>query len=159
MYEDLIKRLRDKSIFFGQIEIFDQMQKLLLEAANVIEAQDRHILTLQIEMMAEAESHIAEANRLNKWIEAFSKTEKTTHWISVTERLPEENGRYLVRYVRDIDLEGGVHSDEVRTMRFVDAQWRFPFICNPDVRKFVTREKVTHWMPLPEPPKEESNGV
>ena len=76
-------------------------------------------------------------------------------WIPVTERLPEENGRYLVRYVRDIDLEGGVHSDEVRTMRFVDAQWRFPFICNPDVRKFVTREKVTHWMPLPEPPKEE----
>ena len=88
-------------------------------------------------------------------IEVLSKKEKTTHWIPVTERLPEENGRYLVRYVRDIDLKGGVHSDEVRIMRFVDAQWRFPFICNPDVRKFVTREKVTHWMPLPEPPKED----
>ncbi len=84
-------------------------------------------------------------------IEALSKTEKTTRWIPVTERLPKENGRYLVRYVRDID---GVHSDEVRIMWFADAQWRFPFICNPNVRELVTMEKVTHWMPLPEPPKE-----
>ena len=37
MYEELIKRLRDKSIFFGQIEIFDQMQELLLETADAIE--------------------------------------------------------------------------------------------------------------------------
>lgn len=88
-------------------------------------------------------------------LEALSKMEKTTRWIPVTERLPKENGRYLVRYVRDIDLEDGVHSDEVRIMRFADAQWRFPFICNPDVRELVTMEKVTHWMPLPEPPKEE----
>ena len=86
-------------------------------------------------------------------VEALSKMEKTTRWIPVTERLPKENGRYLVRYVRDID---GVHSDEVRIMWFADAQWRFPFICNPDVRELVTMEKVTHWMSLPEPPKEEA---
>jgi hypothetical protein len=85
-------------------------------------------------------------------IVVLSKKEKTTHWIPVTERLPKENGRYLVRYVRDID---GVHSDEVRIMWFADAQWRFPFICNPDVRELITMEKVTHWMPLPEPPKGE----
>lgn len=77
-------------------------------------------------------------------------------WIPVTERLPEEDGKYLVRYVRDIDLEDGVHSDEVRIMRFANAQWRFPFICNSDVRKLVTMETVTHWMPLPDPPKEET---
>jgi hypothetical protein len=89
-------------------------------------------------------------------IVVLSKTENTTRWIPVTERLPKENGRYLVRYVRDLDLEDGVHNDAVRIMRFADAQWRFPFICDPDVRELVTMEKVTHWMPLPEPPKEET---
>ena len=29
-------------------------------------------------------------------IEVLSKTEKTTQWISVTERLPEKTGKYLV---------------------------------------------------------------
>lgn len=66
MYEDLIKRLRNVSVDLGQI---DHVSVLLLEAADAIEAQDRHILTLQHEMMGEAESHIAEANRLNKQIE------------------------------------------------------------------------------------------
>ena len=161
-YEDLIKRLRDseheidcslcdRNCCYPDGKVHGKC--IIIEAADAIEAQDRHILTLQHEMMAEAESHIAEVNRLNKQIEALSKTEKTTRWIPVTERLPKENGRYLVRYVRDID---GVHSDEVRIMWFADAQWRFPFICNPDVRELVTMEKVTHWMPLPEPPKEET---
>ena len=67
MYETLVAALRNVS------EYDSGYAKLMYDAADAIEAQDRHILTIQHEMMAEAESHIAEANRLNRWIEAFSK--------------------------------------------------------------------------------------
>lgn len=77
-------------------------------------------------------------------------------WISVTERLPEENGRYLVRYKRDIVLDyTEVHDDEVRIMRFfVGTGWRYPFLCQPELRA-AEQQTVTHWMPLPQPPEEE----
>lgn len=76
------------------------------------------------------------------------------HWISVEDEPPKENGRYLVRYKRDVNLgdEETVHEDEIRIMRFfVDDGWRYPIICNDHVR--LVNEEVTHWMPLPEPPK------
>ena len=73
--------------------------------------------------------------RLNKWIEAFSKMEKTTHWIPVTERLPEKTGSYLV-YVYG----------EVTEMNYWHGKWHS---LGDDYTK-----AVTHWMPLPEPPKE-----
>ena len=76
------------------------------------------------------------------------------HWISVEEEPPKENGRYLVRYKRDVNLgdEETVHEDEIRIMRFfVDDGWRYPIICNDHVR--LVNEEVTHWMPLPAPPK------
>lgn len=61
-------------------------------------------------------------------------------WIPVTERLPEKWGEYLVM------IEG----DKVPTTLYyewADKYW-FDF---PNGRKFV----ATHWMPMPEPPKEE----
>ena len=76
------------------------------------------------------------------------------HWISVEDEPPKENGRYLVRYKRDVNLgdEETVHEDEIRIMRFfVDDGWRYPIICNDHVR--LVNEEVTHWMPLPTPPK------
>ena len=74
MYEELVKRLRSQCQGYGK-ECEDcnadgncrsQMEN---EAADAIEAQDRHILTLQYEMMAEAESHTALVKRLNEQIE------------------------------------------------------------------------------------------
>lgn len=75
-------------------------------------------------------------------------------WISVEDEPPKENGRYLVRYKRDVNLgdEETVHEDEIRIMRFfVDDGWRYPIICNDHVR--LVNEEVTHWVPLPAPPK------
>ena len=141
MYDELIRSCRacatgyegncDNCMFSGE-DCYKQLHKASAEA---IEAQDRHILTLQHEMMAEAESHIAEVNRLNKQIEALSKKENTTRWIPVTERLPEKDTRVIVC----ASLPEGVHSDFI----YEDGHW------------FVSTG-VTHWMPLPEPPKEES---
>ena len=59
-----------------------------------------------------------------------------------------------MRYKRDVNLgdEETVHEDEIRIMRFfVDDGWRYPIICNDHVR--LVNEEVTHWMPLPTPPK------
>lgn len=70
---------------------------------------------------------------------AYTAGYRNQEWISVDERLPEENGYYLVytkygyieveRYKTwdDDDLDGGYW-------------WEFEGL-------------VTHWMPLPEPPK------
>ena len=54
-------------------------------------------------------------------------------WIPVTERLPEKDTRVIVC----ASLPEGVHSDFI----YEDGHW------------FVSTG-VTHWMPLPEPPKE-----
>ena len=65
-------------------------------------------------------------------------------WIPVTERLPETHGEYMVAYhpcywdsVRD-EIKVGLDSFRGKT------SWA--------KKKY---QRVTHWMPLPEPPKEE----
>lgn len=74
-------------------------------------------------------------------------------WIPVGERLPSENGRYLVMYKRDLVLEAlELHDWEPRIMRyFTDTGWRLPYVCPEEIRK-AQRQSVTHWMPLPEAP-------
>ena len=67
-------------------------------------------------------------------------------WIPVTERLPEiECCTYSVDvlfYVRDDGIYAGYVNHETGT-------WK----CRCHAVKFA-KNKVTHWMPLPEPPKE-----
>ena len=67
-------------------------------------------------------------------------TNAPTKWVSVTERLPDEAVRVLVR------LDGNkppIGEPRMDTDRVVDGRW---------VRWF---DLVTHWMYLPEAPKEE----
>ena len=60
------------------------------------------------------------------------------HWISVEERLPEENKNYLYY---GVFLPLGVKAMDM--CRFDGVRWR----TSSDV-------EITHWMPLPAPPKE-----
>ena len=68
-------------------------------------------------------------------------------WISVKDRLPEKAGRYLCWFGLNVFCVGA----DVAT--FV-----------PEQKAFMSLEyarelwNITHWMPLPEPPKEENNG-
>ena len=72
-------------------------------------------------------------------------------WISVDDRLPDETGRYLAVKKRIApDDFGGNRTDIVIIRFFVDDGFRMP-IHIPD----WINEEVTHWMPLPEPPKGE----
>lgn len=73
-----------------------------------------------------------------------------TGWISVKDRLPEEGEEVLVfgQYLNDIPKVLGVKS------RYKgDQDWKYTWEGSDE---WVYREDdVTHWMPLPEPPKEE----
>ena len=79
-------------------------------------------------------------------------------WISVEDRLPEDSGYYLVVY-RD-KYNGSISiAFDMYVKCNVGEWWESEFAC--DITKqflWATRlqeQEVTHWMPLPEPPKGE----
>ena len=59
-------------------------------------------------------------------------------WIPVSERLPEESGEYLT-YCGEYDGICVIYYEILKTKNKWITKWK----------------EVTHWMPLPEPPKEE----
>lgn len=77
-------------------------------------------------------------------IEELSKPK----WIPVTERLPESQGPFLTRYgFGDASIETGQFFYGVLYYLYADA--------DPHWQHESVGVEVTHWMPLPEPPKEE----
>lgn len=60
-------------------------------------------------------------------------------WIPVTDRLPEKKGSYLTYNSKDRSPNHSIHIAQ--------------FIQDDDYWKCVWENCVTHWMPLPEPPK------
>ena len=76
-------------------------------------------------------------------------------WISDDDRLPDETGRYLAVKKRIAPDElGGNRTDIVILRFFVDDGFRMPTHI-PDWINEEINEEVTHWMPLPNPPKGE----
>lgn len=65
------------------------------------------------------------------------ETEKENRWISVKDRLPEEEGKYLI-----CCSDGYQTTAEYENKTWLVYTGRYEEI-----------EDVTHWMPLPEPPK------
>jgi hypothetical protein len=61
-----------------------------------------------------------------------------TEWISVEERLPEHDGRYAIVY-----KQGMVRRPFIGDYLCVENRWMS-----------MLDAEVTHWMPLPELPKE-----
>ena len=73
----------------------------------------------------------------------ISKNETTTQrWIPVTERLPEDSGMYIVT----------ANDGHAHRVTFVIWQKRNKIWNLTGARSYW---RVTHWMPLPEPPEEE----
>ena len=156
MYTDLISDLREEAEWAkgNEWETPIMLSDHLMQAINAIEAQDKRILTLQHEMMAEAESHIAEVNRLNKQIQILSKMEKTTQWIPVTERLPECDLGAEVGNIEWISC-GMVHAGCFgRGGKYRDAYFR----TWTGAEEGMDAKGADYWrtVTLPEPPKEGS---
>lgn len=78
------------------------------------------------------------AENIYKWV---GKVERVQDWISVKDRLPEKEGRYLC--VKQIGKSGAVY---VQVMNGDSYGFSLEHIYHDD---------VTHWMPLPQPPKGE----
>lgn len=69
-------------------------------------------------------------------------------WISVEERLPDDRGNFITK----------IHCDngdwiEVNTFDHTEKEWWHDAVN----RTVKATEFVTHWMPLPEPPKDDCN--
>jgi hypothetical protein len=78
-------------------------------------------------------------------------------WIPVTERLPDQDGKYLV-------YQKFPYGNEIRTLGFakdgrkVDKydfhrEWKNVWYRYSSEWGYITIDGITHWMPLPEPPK------
>ena len=124
MHEDLVKSLRT-----GYCE-----HKLLNEAADAIEEMQRCIDGIE----ADNDSLCAKLEELSK-----------SRWISVMERLPEEENAHVLVWCprfRNIFL-AYVH----------DGEWRFFGYRGSDKVSDTIYGSITHWRHLPEPPKEEDH--
>lgn len=109
MYEVLIAHLRECAKL-------DPSNNTYAEAADAIETLEHHVFIADLACKAEAA--------------------KVPRWIPVTERLPEEDGCYLVAVKNDHKRRYS------KTAWFSNGAW-------------FARQDVTHWMPMPKEPKEE----
>ena len=65
-----------------------------------------------------------------------------TEWISVDTQLPKKNGFYLCLF--EAKHKGGVAMDEgLSILQYIDNEW-----------KLNDMYHVTHWLPIPKPPKD-----
>jgi hypothetical protein len=76
--------------------------------------------------------------------ELLQKMQQLPRWIPVTERLPEKNGPYLCCWKASADEK--MHIARIMVWR-ADTGWMNAW--DEPMSKYVT-----HWMPLPESPKE-----
>lgn len=144
MYEALVARIQyhiQKANFMGLKE--HESTRLLNEAADAIEELQKQLREEKVDnvnltgWLAEEHARAEEAKGKNmKYMLAVANQSR---WITVTERLPEKYDRVLV------------YSKATRMGRSID------FI-NSDGNWYTT-PKVTHWMPLPQPPKENEHGL
>lgn len=121
MYDELVKQLQD----YAAGTMRDDDAEIAFDAINAIEKLEHKVFILE----GDREGLLAQIPR----------------WIPVSERLPEESGRYLV-----IAIEPWFGSTCTEIMRYRAGEnlWAY------DGR--ITESKITHWMLLPEPPKEET---
>lgn len=81
-------------------------------------------------------------------------------WIPVEERLPEEQGQYIVFVDGKVTTDFYCVCNDIKRWLCYDGRLN-AFYIDPYSSK-PTREppypRVTHWMPLPKPPKEEKKN-
>ena len=151
MYEELVKRLRDAAKMSEALAVLlphsegNATAKLYNEAADAIEELSKRVD--ESIPKDDAEIIIAEVAK--------------PRWISVTERLPETSGVYLVWMQWDLtdpDDKPSAYPIEYDAEEESFGWWSQHF--DPESlgwagNVFIRYVGVTHWMPLPQPPKEE----
>lgn len=136
MYENLVKRLRDKASALDYDGWVDT-------AASLEEAADA------IEALKQTVEHYHGCSE-DWYKEACDYKAMLPRWIPVAERLPEEERQVLAYY-------GFNHGDGYLGMMFMQVLDYYAHDPKPHFQhEGLNGMTVTHWMPLPEPPKEEA---
>lgn len=137
MYEALVARVRyhiQKANFMGLKEAESTL--LLGEAADAIEGLQKDLeRSKEYEAFWEKEANEA----LRKFQVAIASKPR---WIPVTERLPDNEDEVVVAFKNSADGEWWYRIDN-----FVDGAFCY---------NAAFGRNITHWMPLPTPPKEEA---
>ena len=152
MYEDIVKRLRRCNQFKCRECEYEPVEscrsKLNSEAADAIEDL--------CGLCASQSKDCSEA--ISKYLELW---EKQPRWIPVTERLPQEKDSGFSADVLILvkEQDGDFTWKDVYSGYYLydavsdETGWwaQMPQNCQQIKERF----SVTHWMPIPEPPKEE----
>ena len=158
MYEELIKALRNCDYpncyhYCSQGCIMSPDGTATCGKTPLLRKAADALTELQRKLMKSESDNI----NLTGWLAA----EHAKHlWIPVTERLPEKSGIYLGWMQWDLtdpDDTPGVYQIEYDEVGGAFGWWRSYF--DPESlglagEDFIQYEGVTHWMQLPEPPKE-----
>ena len=174
MYDELVKKLRhcENEISCNDCEYTYHCggeKTIIGEAADAIE----ELAGLVQEAERDRDEYRERLDKANDAVEELSEqleneTEYATalnsyvpQWISVKDALPEEDGDYLVSYEEGYREDYGF--DEIGIAPFeVDCEgfgiWQehFDHYTLGSLGTEWVDIPVTHWMPLPEPPKEET---
>lgn len=105
--------------------------------------ETKQIVSWLYDKAARAQDH-SYARMLNVTAKRLRELDEKQRWIPVTERLP------FAEYGESNDVLAVTELDVIRVLYFDGGNWCFQ---NGD----CCPHKVTHWMPLPEPPKEEEH--
>lgn len=120
---------------------YDEMVKYLREKAGAFDYQGWTETAIDYELAADAIEKLIEIIQNHDFLESLVKPD----WIPVTERLPSVEDKVIVA-IRD--ESGDTRYDYTNTGWYSGNGY-----------KWVVEDEycswVTHWMPLPEPPKEE----
>lgn len=81
-------------------------------------------------------------------------TDEIPHWIPVSERLPDKEVLVLL-FLRSPKGETKITTGEIYASNNKKFDGEFCIGFDPLSPDFLNREVVTHWMPLPQPPKGE----
>lgn len=94
------------------------------------------------------------ADRLAAYEDTGLSPDEIPHWIPVSERLPDKEVLVLL-FLRSPKGETKITTGEIYASNNKKFDGEFCIGFDPLSPDFLNREFVTHWMPLPQPPKEE----
>lgn len=91
--------------------------------------------------------YATEYRQLAEWLREL-KERRSGGWISCKDKMPEDNTSVLFVYVSENGIKS-VHYGYHQTLKGLGSSW-----AKPSVGWQYCDDDVTHWQPLPEPPKD-----